>query len=96
MSGSPGAYALAFLHVHVHGTRNAVLVAGALVGLDDDTAQALDHRTAVHRGVSLGDDHLPRRSDLCGLPSHALLTLSGTTALRFSFPAALKCLLKIG
>jgi hypothetical protein len=51
-----GAYALAFLHVDVHGTGDAVLVAGALVGLDDDAAQAFDDRTVVHRSVDLGDD----------------------------------------
>jgi hypothetical protein len=32
---------LAFLHVDVYGTGNAVLVARAFVGLDDDAAHAL-------------------------------------------------------
>jgi hypothetical protein len=43
-----GADALAFLHVDVHGAGNAVLVASAFVGLDDDAAHALDHRTVMH------------------------------------------------
>ena len=37
-----GAHPLALLHVDVHGARDAVLVARALVGLDDDAAHALD------------------------------------------------------
>src|SRR5207248_9247406 len=56
-----GAHALALLHVDVHGARDAVLVASALVGLDDDAAQALDHRAVVHRAVDLGDDGLLAR-----------------------------------
>ena len=56
-----GAHALAFLHVDVHGTRDAVLVAGAFVGLDDDAAHALDHRAVMHRAVDLGDDGLIAR-----------------------------------
>src|SRR5213075_2403301 len=53
-----GAHALALLHVDVHGARNAVLVAGALVGLDNDAAHALDHRPVMHDAVDLGDDRL--------------------------------------
>src|SRR3954468_6454451 len=56
-----GAHALAFLHVDVHGTGNAVLVAGAFVGFDDDAAHALDHRTVMHRALDLGDDSLVAR-----------------------------------
>jgi hypothetical protein len=48
-----GANALAFLHVDVHGTRDAVLVARAFVGVDDDAAHALDHRTVMHRAFYL-------------------------------------------
>ena len=43
-----GAHALALLHVDVHGARNAVLVARAFVGLDDDAAHALDDRAVMH------------------------------------------------
>src|SRR5450631_2068993 len=55
------AHALAFLHVDVHGTRHRILVASAFVGLDDDAAHALDHRTVMHRSLNLGDDSLVAR-----------------------------------
>src|SRR5438045_2767543 len=58
---SAGAHALALLHVDVHGAGNAVLVARALVGLDDDAAQALHDRAVMHRTVDLGDDGLLAR-----------------------------------
>ncbi len=50
-----------FLHVNAHGARDAVLVARAFVGLDDDAAHALDHRTVMHRSLNLGDDSLVAR-----------------------------------
>jgi hypothetical protein len=56
-----GANALAFLHVDVHGARHTVLVAHGFVGLDDDAAHALDHRTVMHRSLNLGDDSLVAR-----------------------------------
>src|SRR6185369_10047364 len=56
-----GAHALAFLHVNVHGTRNAVLVASAFFGLDDDAAHAFDDRAVMHGAVDFGDDRLVAR-----------------------------------
>ena len=56
-----GAHALHLLHVDVHGAGDAVLVAGAFVGLDDDAAHALDDGSVMHGSIDLGDDGLVAR-----------------------------------
>ena len=49
--------AVAFLDVHVHAARQRVLRAlGALVGNDEDLAQALDDAAVTHGAVDLRDD----------------------------------------
>src|SRR5438105_403459 len=70
-----GAHALALLHVDVHGTRDAVLVASPFFGLDDDAAHAFDDRTVMDDAVDFGDDRL-----VAGMARFEQLDDAGETA----------------